>query len=251
MNYQKNHSDNWHGENPLTSSDWIDRLLCDSSLWKASYFSDFPAPISLEYRHMQEIFTKKQVFAMVYQLKDLGEVLLKFPVLCSAAILLDDNITRLLVEKPLSLGDWERVGMQLVKKSHHAYVYDLPQPLRVILEDVLNMYSTTRFVSLRNQYIGHGAMGFDENEEYHAYCEKLIRAISAHLEYTQDAYGRLKLVQGLERSVTLLVDGKETELSPFFVQMGDGLYFFDYLDGRKRVPPSYGLDYVAGVATRL
>jgi len=243
-----------------SSRSWLYALRQDESLWQKKYFEDYPTPISHEYRRLMLNAANGRVFCMVYQIKDVGEIMLKFPVLCAAALLKDFEITKLLVEKQPSLGDWERVCSQLVKKSGGEYAYSLPQPLRNILASIKDMYGQTLFVKKRNDYIGHGAMGFEDNEEYRTYCEQLLRAMARHLEDTHDDYAQLSLTIGEqelrgwhkaelmegESSPALTVCGQTVELYPFIIRLENGVYFFDHLDASKRTKPSYGLNYVKG-----
>ena len=229
---------------------WIEDLLNDSALWKSIDDDAFPEPVSHELLRLRSIFEQRQVFAMVFQIKDVGEVLMKFPVLCSAAYLKNDVITKKLIEKPLSLGDWQGIASELLKQSQHQYVYTLPDSLRTILVDILRMYQKSLFVNQRNRFIGHGALGFDDNAEYRHYCENMLSAIAKHLDRVKEAYRHLMLSIDENNDISVTIDGETIALSPFIVRLGEELCFFDYLDGRKQPPPAYGLDYVSGGAHR-
>ena len=229
-------------ENPT----WIEDLLNDPALWKSIDDDAFPEPISHELLRLRSIFEQRQVFAMVFQIKDVGEVLMKFPVLCSAAYLKNDVITKKLIEKPLSLGDWQSIASELLKQSQNQYIYDLPEPFRFILSEIWDMYQESRFVNQRNRFIGHGALGFDDNAEYRHYCENMLSAIAKHLERVNEAYRHLKLSVNDDNAIFVTIEGENIALTPFIVRLGENLCFFDYLDGRKQIPPAYGLDYVNG-----
>ena len=235
-------------DNVQTTPDWIGDLLNDPTIWEALQDDVFPAPIVHELRRLRSIFEQRQVFAMVFQIKDVGEVLMKFPVLCSAAYLKNDVITKKLIEKPLSLGDWQGIASELLKQSQHQYVYTLPDSLRTILVDILRMYQKSLFVNQRNRFIGHGALGFDDNAEYRLYCENMLSAIAKHLDRVKEAYRHLMLSIDDNNDISVTIDGETIALSPFIVRLGEELCFFDYMDGRKQPPPAYGLDYVSGGA---
>ena len=115
-------------ENPT----WIEDLLNDSALWKSIDDDAFPEPISHELLRLRSIFEQHQVFAMVFQIKDVGEVLMKFPVLCSAAYLKNDVITKKLIKKPLSLGDWQGIASELLKHSQHLQLLLTHHPTNIL-----------------------------------------------------------------------------------------------------------------------
>ena len=76
---------------PLESRKWLLKIAeNDKNYWRREYFDQLPTFIAHEYFRLWLMTCCPNVFCMVYQLKDVCEVLMKFPVLCAAAYLNND-----------------------------------------------------------------------------------------------------------------------------------------------------------------
>ena len=207
----------------------------------------------------------RNVFCMVYQIKDVGEVLLKLPILCAAAYLKevenDDSIAVKMIEKKLSISDWTTICSHLISKYNRQYRYAIPVCLRNILERVNWLCNNSKLVEGRNDYLGHGAMGFDDNAEYRAFSVTLMEGVSKYLDEVFNDYSQIVIKVGdhalkgrffpdlseVEIPPILLLEGKEIPLSPFIVNSSAyGGLFFDYFRTGNTELSAMGLNYITG-----
>lgn len=202
---------------------------------------------------------------MVYQIKDVGEVLLKLPILCAAAYLKevenDDSIAVKMIEKKLSISDWTTICSHLISKYNRQYRYAIPNCLRHILERVNCLCNNSKLVEGRNDYLGHGAMGFDDNAEYRSFSLSLMEGVSKYLDEVFNDYSQIVIKVGdhalkgrffpdlseVDVPPVLLLEGKEIPLSPFIVNSSAyGGLFFDYFRTGNTDLSAMGLNYITG-----
>ena len=55
--------------------------LARSDFWVEEVLADWPAPVAHEYHRLREVLAQGQIISAVLQLKDLAEILVKFPTL--------------------------------------------------------------------------------------------------------------------------------------------------------------------------
>ena len=237
---------------------WMQELRKNSKYWKCKYFEDFPAPISHEYRRLYLMVRQGQVFPLVYQLRDVMELLLKFPILCAAAYENDGEVSAILVRKRLLLGDWKKTADMLCEKRKGVYVYNIPEELREVIIDICDCYSECNVVEERNQFIGHGALGFEEDEEYRRFCEKLLETAAGHLERNSRRYAAISICAGDEvlrgwrkvcadapdEGFLIRVNGDTRKLPPYMACRGYGVFTFDCYDSQKS--KGFWINYVRG-----
>ena len=247
---------------PIRAQKWLLKIAeNDKHYWRREYFDKLPTFIAHEYRRLWLMTRRPNVFCMVYQLKDVGEVLMKFPVLCAAAFLNDDDVSGKLVEKALSIGDWQRICQYIIGEYGGKPRFELPECLRNILTGIHQVYCDTNIANYRNDYLGHGAMGFEDNQGYRDFGEKLINSISSYLAKVLPDYARLKVtVDGTEftgwrvpkgfstkAEPVLHIDGKEIPLYPYMANSEKhGILFFDYYKATRNNQLANGLNYVRG-----
>lgn len=164
------------------SAQWLLDIAENEDYWQERYFDELPTFISHEYYRLRLMALYPNVFCMVYQIKDVGEVLLKLPVLCAAAYLKevcgDESFGAMLIGKPLGIGDWVGFCSALVKRVNQVYRYPLPDWLRHILKKASSLSDLAKG---RNDYLGHGAMGFDDNEGYRQFSRDMMERVSRYL----------------------------------------------------------------------
>ena len=123
------------------------------------------------------------------------------------------------------------------------------------------VYCDTNIANYRNDYLGHGAMGFEDNQGYRDFGEKLINAISSYLANVLPDYARLKVtVDGTEftgwrvpkgfstkAEPILHIEGREIPLYPYMANSEKhGILFFDYYKATRNNQLANGLNYVRG-----
>ena len=244
---------------------WLLEISQNEYYWQERYFDELPTFIAHEYYRLWQMTCDRNVFCMVYQIKDVGEVLLKLPILCAAAYLKEvkgeESIALKLIEKRLSISDWTAICTHRVSKFNRQYRYDLPDCLRHILEGIKKLCNVTRLVEGRNDYLGHGAMGFDDNEEYRAFGVSLMDGVAKYLEDVFDDYAKVMIkvgehilkgreypdLSGVDESPVLLLEEKEIPLDPFIVNSQEhGELFFDYFRTGNTDHSAMGLNYITG-----
>ena len=247
---------------PLESRKWLLEIAHNNrDYWCRDFFDSLPTFIAHEYFRLWLMTCRPNVFCMVYQLKDVGEVLMKFPVLCAAALLNDDDVSGRLVEKALSIGDWQRICQFIISNYGGKPRYALPESLRHILTGIHRVYCDTNIANYRNEYLGHGAMGFEDNQDYRDFGENLIKAISSYLADVLLDYAQLKVTVGdieftgwrvpkiipAEAEPVLHIEGREIPLYPYMTNSGKhGILFFDYYKATRNNQLANGLNYVRG-----
>ena len=244
---------------------WLLEISQNEYYWQERYFDELPTFIAHEYYRLWQMTCDRNVFCMVYQIKDVGEVLLKLPILCAAAYLKevenDDSIAVKMIEKKLSISDWTTICSHLISKYNRQYRYAIPGCLRNILERVNCLCNNSKLVEGRNDYLGHGAMGFDDNAEYRSFSLSLMEGVSKYLDEVFSDYSQIVIKIGdhalkgrffpdlsdVEVPPVLLLEGKEIPLSPFIVNSSAyGGLFFDYFRTGNTDLSAMGLNYIKG-----
>ena len=179
---------------------WLLEISQNEYYWQERYFDELPTFIAHEYYRLWQMTCDQNVFCMVYQIKDVGEVLLKLPILCAAAYLKevenDDSIAVKMIEKRLSISDWTTICSHLISKYNRQYRYAIPVCLRNILERVNWLCNNSKLVEGRNDYLGHGAMGFDDNAEYRSFSLSLMEGVSKYLDEIFNDYSQIVIKIG-------------------------------------------------------
>lgn len=244
---------------------WLLTIAANKTYWQERYFNELPTFIAHEYYRLRLMALYPNVFCMVYQIKDVCEVLLKLPVLCAAAYLKevkgDDSVGAKLIRKKMSLGDWVEICSELTGVYDGNPNYELPDFLSRILSRAMPLCGSNLLQQGRNDYIGHGALGFDDNKQYRDFSRELMKSVSGYLKDTFDDYGKMIIKVG-DRTLrgrdyptyldpdaqpVLVMEDREIPLDPFIVNKpGEGLLFFDHYIPDNSARTAFGLDYMIG-----
>jgi tetratricopeptide (TPR) repeat protein len=228
---------------------WYTRLCQDNTLWQKEVFEEYPSIIAHEYWRLYDLLGKGQPYGAFLQLKDMFEVLIKFPTLIGASILYgkqersdeENKILIALLEKWLTLGTWEEIARTMGRKLK------LHQNIADIQKDIVLLFHEHGIREWRNKAIGHGALAFDADDEFQQDIEEKLRLLKTHFQDYAEAYLTLRLylrvnkhqvlLQGKEKARNLdhpaseihiqLAEGIEHVLSPYILLRGRGIYFFD------------------------
>ncbi len=172
--------------------------------WVETVADTWPGPIAHEYQRLRQLLEQGQIVAAIFQLKDLAEVLVKFPALVMARDLIENGdqeaaqaARRGLFGGLLSFGHWVDgiVGQQIVPQVRR--LCPRPAPTRQLLFPELGAVFVTvgkggketaspwrktlkDLVNWRNETLGHGAFHLDP-QEYLPDLERGLRAINQHL----------------------------------------------------------------------
>lgn len=185
----------------------------DKEPWFEKAYNEYPTIIAHEYNRLKELSTEGKVYGTFMQIKDMYEVILKFPILIMINGLIyslknekecknRNDILKSFISKPLSLGDWETIANKIGKLSNE----ELPQrnsemyvEIRDHLKELMNYYkvkinNTEKLVSSwRNDEIAHGALSFD-NTKFKDEIEDMLKNIYTIMEKSEKFYSKIEVV---------------------------------------------------------
>ena len=172
--------------------------------WVETVADSWPGPIAHEYQHLRQLLEQGQIVAAIFQLKDLAEVLVKFPALVMARDLIEHGdpeaarvARRGLFGGLLSFGHWVDgiVGQQLAPQVRRLCPH-LGPTRQLLFPELGAMFVTVGkggketaspwrktlkdLVNWRNETLGHGAFHLDP-QEYLPDLERWLSAINRHL----------------------------------------------------------------------
>ena len=167
--------------------------------WVAAVADTWPGPIAHEYQRLRQVLEQGQIVAAIFQLKDVAEVLIKFPALVMARDLIQHGdaeaaatARRGLFGGLLSLGTWASI----VREQLAPQVVRLTPAGRLLLPELGTVFvamgkagqtpetpwlkTLCKLVEWRNAALGHGAFRLDP-QEYLAELEKWLGDLNRHL----------------------------------------------------------------------
>jgi hypothetical protein len=167
------------------------RAALGTIAWSEAILDHWPVPVAFEYWRLREELTAGQPLAAMHQLKDLAEVLIKFPVVAAGKLLIlhgDDRqqaIARdlLVSQKPPSMDIWRDAGPIVIRtaceldEQHLApwcSVIELAFSRESFHESTL-WHQLGKLVPWRNKEIGHGALRLDLHDLAEDLLEQILR----------------------------------------------------------------------------
>lgn len=231
--------------NEIDESTWYEMLVDTYREWNYVNSDKIPYIIKKEYLRIFELLENNQVYGAFFQIKDTFEIILKVSVLnVISEIISNEDIDEInkdiifkLFEKPLCLGDWQTIGKLLEGKSNSKEQND-------ILENIITIYEKKSITKWRNDYIGHGALGIEEERNFIEEVSSKIELINNHLKKFKEQYTKLNYLS-LDNKIILEICGnKKVELYPFFIIENNEIYLFDSYKSNKR--KSVFLNYSRG-----
>ncbi|TVR67353.1 MAG: hypothetical protein EA420_00605, partial [Candidatus Competibacteraceae bacterium] len=168
--------------------------------WVETVADAWPGPIAHEYQRLRQLLEQGQIVAAIFQLKDLAEVLVKFPALVMARDLIAHGdpeaaraARRALFGGALSMGHWVNV---IVREQLMPQVVRLAPAGGLLLPELGAAFVAANpagklastpwletlkaLVNWRNETLGHGAFHLDP-QDYLPDLEKHLRQINRHL----------------------------------------------------------------------
>jgi tetratricopeptide (TPR) repeat protein len=247
---------------------WFIKICEDDELWFKQAFTEYPSIIAHEYDRLYYMFKEGHTYGAIFQIKDLLEVLLKFPTLIAMSIIYNRKeksiqeieLIALSLEKTLGLGDWRNLANIIYKKRLINDSIILP-----ILKSIRDIYFNEKIdiVKWRNETIGHGALKFDSDIEFQNEVINFIKIIKRHFEACNYLYLKLKIfvemgssnieLRGIELAKNLTGDGIlyfENEMFinkiyPFMLIDSGEIFFFDtYIKKKGKISI---LNYINGI----
>ncbi len=226
---------------------WNIQICEDEKFWYYDTFNNYPLIIAREYKRLYELLRDNKLYGVLFQIKDLFEVLIKFPTLLVISKYCDskkrgkieNQIISFLLENKLSLGHWETIASKCLLLKDNSSVLK-------ILADIVDVYNKNKITHWRNATIGHGALQFDETEEFKIDIENMLVIIKEHLARCSKDYSNLHFsfkkgkksteLKGADDFTKVLnpqgklyffYEGERVELTNFIKIHQNGIYFFD------------------------
>ena len=230
-------------------------------IWDDSVCDSFPCVIAHEYHRLRELSRGSNIYGVFLQLRDVIETTIKFIILLSVAWGKDKDIKgredayeKLLATPRLSIGAWNNaIASEYLVPFYIERVGTpdaLPAPLWEILSVITDWAKENKLITWRNEKLGHGAIGFEDDPQFQ---QELYNKIKVIINFYQEHYTAFSAIQLASNKVPLLgyenarnladeegecsaiIDGEEFSTVPFIVHQEHGIYFFDELKGKKRL----------------
>lgn len=208
------------------NTDWMEKANEKYSCWNSDNADRLPSIILGEYKRLFKLLQSENVFGLFLQIKDTYEILVKILVLTAVALEQRNGINEnngdwlfKFFEKELSLGDWSTIGSSYIKITSDEY-------LKRIMEKTKKLMDNSDIIKWRNDWVGHGALAQETNEEF-------ISTIKDKIEFI---YNFVKdNIEDLEQINLYLDDDKwriiyktqNIDLYPWIVRKTDRTYLFD------------------------
>lgn len=214
--------------------------------WHAAAFYSFPCILAYEYKKLQNLLLEQDGLGSLLKLKDIFEVLLKFPaniVLCSAfesaarqiannKVNKESSLFRLVAaalgtQNGMTLGNWielvKRFGSSLKNKINidqtllGELILDAPENKEILELAMTASLKVRRFienngvVGWRNEQIGHGASKHRDSEELITDIIDKTEKLKALMESLESEYDRLQLYTDSD----ILLSGYEISIQEY------------------------------------
>lgn len=256
-----------------TSKHWLIELVENKTIWIDEAAELWPSVVAFEYYRLKERCKKADSYGVLLCLKDNIEVLLKFETLISYAwaaqnmdIAFEEETISQITTPNLSLGAWSQLSKIIIQNLKKR---DVDLPASIPLKTIINLYEKYKLVNWRNDKIGHGAMGFDEDLEYQKdLTEKIYEINDIYKSIDKYLSKQTLILSNLDKTIYLkgckkarnleycgevfLIlpeDDTRIKINPFINickndKNGYGVYFFD---NQKKTTLSVFLAYAEGV----
>ena len=240
---------------PVCRRVWNEIIVSDETLFCKDFSERFNALFAYEYHKLGVFLQDKQVYGAQLQLKDIYEVLMKFPALLSASYLFHhrkdeegaNKFLVALVNQKNSMGNWLE-HLTILKKRLKEF--EEVSTLWEIIKKTIAFCEDNNVVSWRNKNIGHGATRTLDDDNLYEDLFARIESITAFFGEIEPLYSRIRIaienngqrteLNGYHRiffpeSGKLIadIDGFSLSLEPFFYLVDDGIYFYDNYFAKK------------------
>ena len=175
----------------------------------------FPFYIQEEYTRLYDLASEEKYCGVWLELKDLVEVMLKFPVLLGISFLIQEDkeasskelkdILEIFFSKKLSLGDWDKI-LYIVKES--IYIKNYLSDIHDILQKVHDYIYKYEIIKWRNKMIGHGALPFEDSNDFIYIIEEKTAGLDECLIKTKVNYKNIKIESGDNDLIKVSANGQ-------------------------------------------
>ncbi|MBP5356615.1 MAG: hypothetical protein J6Y68_00520 [Clostridia bacterium] len=238
---------------PVCGRDWSEILLDGNKYYDSAIEREYNSIIAYEYAIFKDLIKNKQIYGLLFQVKDVYEVITRIPVLITASFffnnpaLRNDGVNdffRFLMSKPLSFGDWRAA---LSKASA------LLRSCNQIDKNILNLTEAVKgfvnsnkhgdIVFWRNDTIAHGALKLMNDRSLYEDVATHISAITEFLQNKKEYFTEIEFItkegdilegsnldfSTLNGDLFLRINSTKIvyKTSPFFKVNLEGIFFFD------------------------
>lgn len=206
--------------------DWMENEKEKYSCWNGDNADRLPSIISGEYIRLFRLLQNKNVFGLFLQIKDTYEILLKTLVLIAVTLEKRNGINEnngdwlfKFFEKDLSLGDWSTIGSSYSKITSDEY-------LKRIMGKTKALMDNSDIIKWRNDWVGHGALAQETNEEFISSIRDKIEFIYNFVKDNIEDLEKINLFLDNDRW-RIIYKTENIDLYPWIVRKGDRTYLFD------------------------
>ncbi|MDS0528472.1 hypothetical protein NNC19_22540 [Clostridium sp. SHJSY1] len=207
-------------------TNWMEMEYIKYSEWNDKNLNRLPKIISGEYKRLFELLQNKNIFGLFLQTKDTYEIFVKVPTLIAATIEIKNGVSKKngdwlfkFFEKDLALGDWYKIFHAYIKIVSNEY-------LKRVLEKTKKLIDSSEIVKWRNDWVGHGALAQETNEEFIDSIKEKIEFIFRFVKENVMVLEQMNLI--LDKDEWKIVNETETiSLSPWIIRKNNRTYLFD------------------------
>ncbi|MDA8227715.1 MAG: hypothetical protein M0T74_08485 [Desulfitobacterium hafniense] len=221
---------------------WYQRFHEDISKWHMQSMEQAPYVIAHEYCRLHNMIGNGEIYGAFFLVKDIYEVIIKYYVLCATAIAAncscEESAKALCNPKiSLSMGDWVNT-----LPAENMKFFNKRSLWGRLIGKLRTFYNTNNIVRWRNDNIGHGALGFAEEEDFISELQHKMLKLRDLLIIVSEFYDKTtyylesnKLIgfnKSIESTQSLFIeyDGRMIPLAPFMVTDTGSIWFYDSMD---------------------
>lgn len=190
-----------------------------------------PYHIRHEYERFCSMIEDEQYAGAWFELRDLVEVTIKFPVLLGLSYMFQKesvdfenrdvkSILELLLTKRLSLGDWDKLIFLLCKCR---MIKENAECLYEILQCVGSFVRNNEIIEWRNEMIGHGALPFEESADFTIKLRSIFNSCEDCLFECIEAYEKI-VIQEDNHTIKIIIDTQDITVERWIFNKD---FFFD------------------------
>lgn len=172
------------------------KALAESKTWVTSVVETWPGPIAHEYQRLRELLQQGEIVSAVWQLKDVAEVLIRFPVCVMARDVFEygvdlkfkATVRSKLFGPAMSMGGWLELAVMLSRHihDHGENRFVCPMVARLFRKSAGKGKDTKlaeflkEITGWRNRTLGHGAFRL-ELHEFSSELKSHVESLNANL----------------------------------------------------------------------
>ncbi len=239
--------------------------IFDDTIFSKNVFSDFTYILAKMYRQFYDFTKGNNLYGIMFQLKDIFELLLKLPTLLLLENYFVDKkreakhleIIGILFSKKLSLGNWKSLAEKCLE-------IDIDSYLLLLIDKTLKFYKKLEIVTWRNNNIGHGILQHEESIDFQKDLYNKIIELKKYFDENEALYIKIDLrckskknnskmlgencsIKNNYDNIVFCDNNIEKNLNLFFRIINNSIFIFDGSHNNKF---KY-LDYINGTVNNI